>query len=136
MLPIMGITFNTFTPVNALGNFAPNPTIPINPETHVLLACTSGFFASLAFVNIYLLAYRPNDLLVWKGLIAGTLLQDLFMVGGFLTELASRGGSGIRLADWSGQDWGNVVGYSVIALLRGLFIAGVGLGEDKVTKRL
>lgn len=133
---MMGIGFNTFAPVNALQNFVPSPVSPINPETHVLLACTSGFFASLAFVNIYLLVYRPNDLVVWKGLITGTLLQDLFMVGGILKELRSRADGGITLADWDGQDWGNVVGYSAIALLRGLFVAGVGLGANKAGKEL
>lgn len=132
----MGITFNTFTPAKALQNFASNPTTPINPETHVLLACTSGFFAALAFINIYLLVHRPNDLVVWRGLITGVLLQDLFMVGGFLTEIRSRGGIGVGIADWNGQDWGNVVGYSTIALLRGMFVAGVGLGGDKVKKDL
>lgn len=134
-LPIMGICFNTFDPVSALGNFTPRPTTPINMETYVLLDCTSGFFAALAFINIYLLLYRPNDLVVWRGLIAGILIQDLFMVGGFLRELRLRDG-GIELADWSGQDWGNVGGYTAIALLRGLFLAGVGLGGGKGVKEL
>lgn len=104
-------------------------------ETYVLLDCTSGFFAALAFINIYLLLYRPNDLVVWRGLIAGILIQDLFMVGGFLRELRLRDG-GVELADWSGQDWGNIGGYTAIALLRGLFLAGVGLGGGKGVKEL
>lgn len=134
-LPIMGICFNTFAPANALQNFTPKPTTPINSETYVLLDCTSGFFAALAFINVYLLLYRPNDLVVWRGLIAGVLLQDLFMLGGFLRELRLRDG-GVATADWSGQDWGNVIGYSAIAMLRGLFVVGVGLGKGKGVKEL
>lgn len=102
----------------------------------MLLACTSGFFAALAFINIYLLMYRPNDLVIWKGLVAGALLQDLFMIGGFLTDIRSRGGTGFGVADSSGKTWGNVVGYSMIALLRVLFVAGVGLGGSKGKKEL
>lgn len=134
-LPIMGICFNLFAPVQALQNLTPNPTTPINLETYVLLDCTSGFFAALAFINIYLLLHRPNDLEVWRALCAGVLLQDLFMIGGFLRELRLRDG-GVAVADWTGQDWGNVGGYTVIALLRGLFVAGIGLGRGKGMKEL
>ena len=57
------------------------------------------------------------------------------MVGGFLRELRLRDG-GVAVNDWSGQDWGNVVGYSAIATVRGLFVAGVGLGGGKGVKEL
>lgn len=132
-LPVMGIAFNLLDPLQALANFTPHPTSPINLETHVLLDCTSGFFAALIFINVYLLVYRPNDLVVWKGLVGGVLLQDLFMIRGFLLELSLRNG-GVAVANWSGQDWGNVVGYSVIALVRALFVAGVGLNSSQGVK--
>ena len=50
------------------------------------------------------------------------------MIGGFLRELRLRDG-GVAVADWSGQDWGNVGGYAVIALVRALFLTGVGVGS-------
>lgn len=128
-LPVMGIAFNVLNPLQALGNFTPHPKSPINLETYVLLDCTSGFFAALAFINVYLLVYRPNDLVVWKGLVGGVFLQDLFMIRGFLQELGMRNGSA-AVVGWSGQDWGNVVGYSVIALVRALFVLGVGVGPN------
>ena len=126
ILPLTGILLNTFSPLTALQNYTPTPSPAINPETYVLLDCTSGFFAALCFINVYLLVYRPHDVVVWRGVVGGVLLQDLFMVGGFLREMRLRQAMGVTV--WTGADWGNVGGYTAIAIVRGLFVMGVGMG--------
>lgn len=57
---------------------------------------------------------------------------DLFMLLGFARGLALEG----RLsstASWRGQDWGNMLGYTFIGLVRLAFVAGVGVqaGPDE-----
>jgi len=123
--PLIGITLNIFNPVSTLEQYTAHPQDPPNLETLVAIDCSSGFFATLAFLNIFFLLYRPNDILVWRALTGSVILQDLFMIGGFARELNLRGG------EWRGQDYGNVLGYSAIVAVRALFVLGVGIGERR-----
>lgn len=121
LLPIVGIALNTFSPKFPVSGYTLDPQEPLALEILILLDCTSGWFAALAFISTFFLFYRPNDLLIWKGLIGAIFLQDLFMLGGFARELKLRG------SQWTGDDYGNIIGYSAIALVRALFVVGVGL---------
>ena len=126
LLPAMGIFLNAFSPITPLTNYTANPVTPPNLETLVLLDGTSGFLAALAFLNVFFLLYRPNDILVWRALIGAVLLQDIFMLGGFARELKLRGG------DWRGEDYGNIGGYILIAAVRSLFLLDVGMDRKGV----
>ena len=127
LLPIMGIFLNAFSPITTLTSYTHYPVTPPNLETLVLLDGTSGFLAALAFLNMFFLLYRPNDILVWKALIGAVLLQDVFMLSGFARELKLRG------SDWRSEDYGNIVGYIFIATVRSLFLLDLGL-DRKVSR--
>lgn len=58
---------------------------------------------------------------------ASTFLVDVFMLGGFLRALSTEGR--MDTSGWRGDDWANVGGYAVLALVRAAFVAGVGLRQ-------
>ncbi|KAK3060956.1 hypothetical protein LTS18_007334 [Coniosporium uncinatum] len=129
LLPAFGIYSNILSPSSALAMFTPFPTLPPAPETQVLLDSSAGFFAMLLTLNVAFLAYRPNDILVWKTLQAGTLMTDVFMLLGFAKEMQATGRFNTGM--WTGQDWGNVSGYAAIAAVRVAFLMEVGKGRGQ-----
>jgi len=88
------------------------------------------WYASLVVLNVVMLKYRWNDMLVWRAMSGATLMVDLFMLAGFGKAL--RRESRMDVGKWSGDDWGNVGGYTFITLVRGAFLLGVGMGRGKM----
>lgn len=129
-LPIFGVFGNLIAPTFILNNYTSLYVSPPATETILLLDAMAGFLASLAFMQIYFLSTRPNDMTVWRGMQGGTLLVDIFMLGGFARALITEGRTDCM--DWRSDDWSNVGGYVVIAAIRLAFLLGVGIrGEGK-----
>jgi hypothetical protein len=129
-LPIFGTVMHTFNPAFILSGFTPTPTVPAVSETLLLMDTLAGWYASLALMNIVMLKYRRNDMLVWRTMVAGTLLLDVFMLAGFAKALRREGR--VAVGSWTGDDWSNVGGYTVITLVRSMFLLGVGMGRGKM----
>lgn len=125
VLPIFGTYAHIFKPAIVLGGAVTRFALPPATETVVLLDTLAGCFASLAVTQTYFLITRPHDVPVWKGLNVGTFVLDLFQLASFYRALAAEGRLDTSL--WRGEDYGNVVGYTVIALVRAAFIAGIGV---------
>lgn len=70
---------------------------------------------------------------VWRAQEGGTLLQDIFMLGGFARALIAGGRTDCTL--WRSDDWSNIVGYIVIAGIRTAFLLGIGMREQRKVKR-
>ncbi len=127
-LPFYGIYAHLFAPTLILGSFTPHYVNPPATETQLLLDAIAGFFASLAFLQIVFLYTRPHDLTIWRALEGGTLLVDIFQLGGFTRALIAEGRTDCTL--WRSDDWSNIAGYSVIAFIRIAFLMGVGMREQ------
>ena len=140
VLPVFGTYAHVFNPAFVLGGAVSRFALPPATETVVLLDTLAGCFASLAITQSYFLYTRPNDLTIWRGLNVGTFVLDLFQLASFYRALVAEGRLDTSL--WRGEDYGNIVGYTIIALVRAAFIAGVGVnyagkpraGDVKKTK--
>ena len=112
-----------------LPNYALEPTMPPATETRLLLDALVGFFAGLAFLQAVLLRARPNDVVVWKCLQAATILIDLAMLAGFYRALSSTGR--LDVSTWRNEEWNNIMINSFVAMIRTLFVLGVGMPKIK-----
>ena len=128
-MPAMGIYANLLDPGFVLGGFTTKFISPLNNETRVLLDAGAGWFAALILLNIAFLRYKANDITVWKILETAMILVDVFQLLGFARLYAAEGKT--EVASLSGQDLGNVIGYSVIAAVRAAFVLGIGLSSAK-----
>lgn len=130
VLPLSGIVGNLFAPTFILNNYTSLYVSPPATETILLLDAMAGFLASLSFMQIYFLRTKPNDMTVWRGMQGGTLLVDIFMLGGFARALIAEGRT--DWMNWRSDDWSNVGGYVAISAVRMAFLLGVGIrGEGK-----
>lgn len=127
LLPTFGIYNNIANPTDVLAMYTRNPTAPVSIETRFLLDSGAGWYAMLLFTTVYLFLKKPDDVISWTALQGGVLMTDVFMLFAFYREMDTTGRL-LATGSWSGQDWGNVVGYSFIALVRISFVSGVGLG--------
>lgn len=132
-MPVMGIYGNLLDPAFVLGGFTPKFISPPNNETQVLLDAGAGWFAALILLNLGFLRYKANDVTVWKILEAAIILVDVFQLVGFARLYQAEGK--MAMSQLSGQDLGNVIGYSVIALVRTAFVLGIGLSSKKLKQK-
>ena len=109
----------------------PKFAFPPAVETQLMLDREAGFFAGIVLLLAGLLRARPNDVTVWKYVLGSLLLVDLFGLAGFFRAFVDGGRTNV--GEWRGGDWGNVLGYTVLAASRAAFILGVGFGP-KVAK--
>lgn len=97
-----------------------------------------GFFyhqlsALYAFVGIMLggVLRITSDIKVWKIIVAGVLLIDVSILASVYVSLERQGR--LEMEKWRWQDWGNVLWTGGVAIIRGLFLAGVGAGRKGKT---
>lgn len=128
-LPLMGVYLHLFQPAVVVAGSTPKP-LALSVETQALLDIMSGWYAMLALVSLLLLAYRRNDVSLWKGVQAGVLLTDISQVCAFYRAMSREG----RLGAWTPQDYQNWGGYIFIGLVRLAFVMELGVKEKKVKK--
>ncbi len=75
-----------------------------------------------------LLAYRRNDVSLWKGVQAGVLFTDFSQLWAFHRAMSRES----RLGHWLAQDYQNWGGYVFIGLVRLAFVMGLGVNNTKV----
>ncbi|GAA5850914.1 hypothetical protein JCM8547_009130 [Rhodosporidiobolus lusitaniae] len=129
-LPILGAIQKLVNPSSILRAFTPFPTLPPAPETLLLLDGSAGFFASLSLTSSLFLFHRPSDFFLHRTVQAGLVLVDVFMLGAHLREMSSGARLGI-VGSWRSEDWFNVLMYSGLTVVRGLFALGVGLPKQR-----
>lgn len=123
ILATIGIFSTLFRPETFLVSYFPNPAI--THETRFALDALVGFFGSPVVLQVFLLRLRPDDIAAWKILQACILVQNAFMLGGFL-RIKSREGRADPRA-WTRAEWGKQVGVVGAATIRIAFILGIGL---------
>jgi hypothetical protein len=114
-----------FAPALSVKSFAPPAALPPSIEATVLLTILSGFFCALILLEVYLLRARPNDLAVWNSVQAGTLIVDVHLLYTLAKVL------GLDPRTWRVEEWANVVFTSWVAVLRIVFLMGVGIKRLK-----
>lgn len=97
-----------------------------------------GFFyhqlaALYAFVGMILggVLRVTSDVKVWRIIVAGVLLIDVAILASMYVSLERQGR--LEMASWRSQDWGSLLWTGGVAVIRGLFLAGVGAGRKGKT---
>ncbi|KAF5022891.1 hypothetical protein F66182_5051 [Fusarium sp. NRRL 66182] len=115
-----------FTPEIMLDSLIPLSISPYNAD--------QGFFfhqlaALYAFVGMILAGVlrASSDIKVWRIVIGAVLLVDLSILVSVYVSIEQQGRMDLAKLRW--QDWGNLVFTGWVAVLRSLFLAGVGVGD-------
>lgn len=134
ILPLYGVYAKFATPDAILSQgFGSKLLLPRVAETTMLLDSSAGWDASLAFMSTYFLMNKPHDQTVWIGINGGTLLVDFFML--FALGRCLHDQNRLSPSTWTGIEYGNVVGYTVIALMRITFLCNFGTRKFQVDKK-
>lgn len=99
-----------------------------HPELQVIFDQLAATYLLFAFNQAVVLRMVDGNLRVWRALLAGMLICDLVHIRGTWLSL-SQAGVLADLAQWRPSDWVNVVLLIIPVLLRGAFLAGVGVSE-------
>lgn len=87
----------------------------------------------LAIINIFLLRYT-EDVHIWKILEIAVLTYDGALLYSSFHALAQQ--DRLNVGSWRFEDWGGIIITFQAAVVRTLFLLGVGLSErDKGIKR-
>ncbi|KAG9496676.1 hypothetical protein J7337_011454 [Fusarium musae] len=97
--------------------------IPLNQA--FLFHQLAALFAFVAIMLAVLLRVS-SDIKVWRVVIGGVLLIDIAILISVFVSMKQQGRSGLSMFRW--QDWGNYLFTGWVAVVRALFLAGVGVG--------
>lgn len=129
LLSVIIIYMNFFAPEGVLDPAVPrtSPYATITPAHMYLLHQAGGAFATFAFLMVVLQRYS-DDVGVWKLIQGSFILTDLGTLFSLFKAIESFGEVRSEAAT-------NVVLVTIIMLIRGLFVAGVGVGVGKTKGR-
>lgn len=120
-----------FMPEFMLDGLIPAEMSSVNPDQAFLFHQLAALYAFIAIISAGVLRASP-DLKVWRIVQAGILVVDLAIIASFYVSLEQQGR--LELAKWRGQDWGNIGFTGTVAIIRSLFLAGVGVGGTAAIK--
>lgn len=117
--------------LSAMAHRAQTNNTPIyDPRTHFVFTSLTGAWLCFAYTEAVILRLYPDDITLWKRLIVGMLLSDVFFchsaalaVGGY-REL-------VDLANYTAQDWLVCVTTWPFVMARVAFLLGLGLSSAK-----
>ena len=132
IISLSGIYLNIFNPTTILSSYSPIYASP-RSETILLLDTVAAFLAGLVYLEVVLLRVKAADMVVWRAVQAGQLIVDLGMLAAFTRALKVQGRMGI--GNWRAEEWGNYGITAGVAVIRVLFLTGVGIGRKKGRKR-
>ena len=95
----------------------------------MLLDHLAAFLVGFVFFQLYLLPKRSGDLLVWRGVQAGTLLIDVCLLAAVTRSLAAQGR--LELGKLRVEDWGNFAITGTVGVVRSAFLLGIGMKGKK-----
>eukprot|EP01113_Clastostelium_recurvatum_P042779 TRINITY_DN6965_c0_g1_i1.p1 TRINITY_DN6965_c0_g1~~TRINITY_DN6965_c0_g1_i1.p1 ORF type:complete len:153 (-),score=31.91 TRINITY_DN6965_c0_g1_i1:120-578(-) len=124
LMPLGGVVGHFADPQTILSGFTSKaPLTPPAVETQVLLDGMAGWYAGLMAMHLYLQfsSRAKHDRSIWNLVMVNLILVDLGMLIGFTRALLAEGRL-YGVDTWRTQDYANIVGYTVIALVRLLFV--------------
>ncbi|KAF4946780.1 hypothetical protein FGADI_10984 [Fusarium gaditjirri] len=120
-----------FTPEFILDGLIPLSMSAYNPDQAFLFHQLAALFAFVAIMLAVLLRVS-SDIKVWRVVIGGVLLIDIAILVSVFVSMKQQGRSELSMFRW--QDWGNYLFTGWVAVVRALFLAGVGVGGVKKGK--
>lgn len=102
-----------------------------HPEVQVIFDQLAATYFLFAFNQGVVLRVADGNLRVWRAMLAGMLLCDVFHVAGTAKAL---GPALLDPAAWRLYDWVNVVMLLIPLVLRSAFLAGVGVQDAERAK--
>ncbi|KAI7764638.1 hypothetical protein LZL87_003843 [Fusarium oxysporum] len=114
-----------FTPEFILDGLIPLSMSAYNPDHAFLFHQLAALFAFVAIMLAVLLRIS-SDIKVWRVVIGGVLLIDIAILLSVFVSMKQQGRSELSMFRW--QDWGNYLFTGWVAVVRALFLAGVGVG--------
>ncbi|KAF4416196.1 hypothetical protein FACUT_12774 [Fusarium acutatum] len=114
-----------FTPEFILDGLIPRSMSAYNPDQAFLFHQLAALFAFVAIMLAVLLRVS-SDIKVWRVVIGGVLLIDIAILISVFVSMKQQGRSELSMFRW--QDWGNYLFTGWVAVVRALFLAGVGVG--------
>lgn len=103
-----------------------------NPDHAFLFHQLAALYGYLALI-LAVVPRMTSDIRLWKVVVGGTLLVDLSLLASAYVSLRHQGR--LDFAAWRWQDWGWVSYNSGVAIIRSLFLAGVGVTSGIKGKR-
>lgn len=121
------------TPAFVSNAFLPEKIQKWNSLFDFTLQQLGGALLMLAFIDIVLLRYT-KDVKIWKIIQAAVLIYDLSLLYSNYYSLKQQGRLSVSALRW--EDWGGIFITAQAAVVRTLFLLGVGLGKgEKVVKK-
>lgn len=130
-LAIWGAYMDFFTPDVVYNAFVPTALAPRNPLHDFLTQQLGGALLMCAFMDLVLLRYT-TDVNIWKIWEAALLCYDAALSYSIYYALMQQGR--LSLGALRLEDWGSIVITAQAALVRLLFVFGVGLKKGKGAK--
>ncbi|KAF4984793.1 hypothetical protein FZEAL_84 [Fusarium zealandicum] len=121
-----------FTPEVILDALIPATLSVYDPAQSFLFHQLAALYAFLGIVLGGVLR-ASSDINVWRIVTAGVLLIDVALLASLYVSLDQQGR--LELGKWRWQDWGNVVLTAGLVVIRGMFLAGVGVGAEGKGKK-
>jgi hypothetical protein len=106
-------------------SFIPNSTR--NPQHDMLFYQMAGNMLSIAVLDTFLLRYTA-DIVVWKIVQCAVWVVDVTMLWGIYEALRDQNRLSVGALRW--EDWACIGITGFAAVVRTLFVAGVGLGRS------
>ncbi|KAM5360886.1 hypothetical protein ACJZ2D_013453 [Fusarium nematophilum] len=121
-----------YTPEFMLEGLIPASMSVYDPQQSFLFHQLAALYG---FVGITLAGVLrvSSDVKVWRVITAGVLLIDLTILASVYVSLEQQGRLGLEA--WRWQDWGNLLWTGGVAVIRTLFLAGVGFKAAVKGKR-
>ncbi|KAJ4252976.1 hypothetical protein NW762_010885 [Fusarium torreyae] len=121
-----------FTPEIMLDGLIPLSMSPYNPDQAFFFHQLAALYAFTAVILAGVLR-ASSDIKVWRIVIAGVLMIDIAILMSVYASMEQQGR--LELSKFRWQDWGNYVFTGWVAVIRTLFLAGVGVGGVNKGKR-
>lgn len=119
-----------YTPQLMLDAWVPPPLSAYNPDQGFLLHQLAAMYAFVAIALGGVLRVS-DDIKVWRIIIAGVMVVDISMLASIYASLDQQG----RLGDLRYADWGNILFTGLVTVIRALFLAGIGVGQESTRSK-
>lgn len=120
-----------FTPDVMMDSLIPTSMSVPNPDHAFLFHQLAALYGFLTLMLAVLLR-STSDLKVWNIVIGAVLMIDVALLTSLYVSLDHQGRLG--LVHWRAQDWFNWIITGFVAVVRVIFLAGVGVSKNEPSK--